>query len=92
MNSIVITKLYDQLSSKLGKEASESLIVFIEQKVKEESRKPISSLATGEEDMLYRSIAETEKKIRFREWILCLLLVISIIMEIALFWMGPLKR
>ena len=36
MNSITITRLYEQLSSKLGKETAENLITFIEQKVGEE--------------------------------------------------------
>ena len=35
MSSIVITRLYDQLSSKLGRDTAENLITFIEMKIEE---------------------------------------------------------
>lgn len=44
INSITITRLYDQLSSKLGKETAENLITFIEQKVQDEVKENQNSL------------------------------------------------
>lgn len=49
MSVISVTKLYDLLSAKVGKEAAENLTNFIEQKIVEEGESKIQMLATKED-------------------------------------------
>jgi hypothetical protein len=44
--TISLTKLYDLLSTKVGKEAAENLTTFIEEKIKVEMETKLSQLAT----------------------------------------------
>lgn len=46
MSSVSITKLYDLLSVKVGKETAENLTIFIEEKIKTEVEGKTSILAT----------------------------------------------
>ncbi len=48
MPTITITKLYDLISIKLGKETAENLTIFIEEKIKSEVDTKASILATKE--------------------------------------------
>lgn len=48
MPTITITKLYDLISIKLGKETAENLTIFIEEKIKSEVDTKTSILATKE--------------------------------------------
>ena len=49
MSVITLTKLYDILSDKLGKESAENLTTFIENKIKEELGNKSQILATKED-------------------------------------------
>jgi hypothetical protein len=49
MPTITITKLYDLISIKLGKETAENLTIFIEEKIKSEVDTKASTLATKED-------------------------------------------
>jgi hypothetical protein len=49
MPTITITKLYDLISIKLGKETAENLTIFIEEKIKSEVDTKASILATKED-------------------------------------------
>jgi len=49
MSTITITKLYDLISVKLGKETAENLTIFIENKIKNEVVSNASNLATKED-------------------------------------------
>lgn len=49
MTSISITKLYDLLTTKVGKESAENLTSYIEEKVKDEVGNKTQSLATKED-------------------------------------------
>jgi hypothetical protein len=49
MNTIKITKLYDLLIPKLGKEAAEDLTTFIENKISNELESNTRNLATKED-------------------------------------------
>lgn len=49
MSVISLTKLYDILSDKLGKESAENLTTFIENKIKEELGNKSQTLATKED-------------------------------------------
>jgi hypothetical protein len=49
MSTITITKLYDLISVKLGKETAENLTTFIENKIKSEVDSKASNLATKED-------------------------------------------
>jgi hypothetical protein len=92
MNSITITRLYEQLSSKLGKETAENLITFIEQKVGEEMENNQKSLSdrrenTNVSDRLDNS--KVQKKRAFwdhPEWLffICCLLVSVIVLALAI--------
>jgi hypothetical protein len=62
MNSTTITKLYDQLSSKIGKETAESLIQFIEQKVREESKEQTRDLMVKRDLVNGLGTVKPEKK------------------------------
>lgn len=57
MSSVSITRLYDLLSAKVGKETSEDLTSYIEQKIKGDLADKTSSLATKE------ALAETKTDI-----------------------------
>lgn len=86
MNSITITKLYDQLSSKVGKETAESLITFIEQKIREELKDNARALAGSQEYAAFRA----GKKARFLEkmlWVVlvCFIIEIAVILGLPLF-------
>jgi hypothetical protein len=49
MPTITITKLYDLISIKLGKETAENLTIFIEEKISSEVDTKASILATKED-------------------------------------------
>lgn len=49
MSTISLTKLYDLLSEKVGKESAESLTVYIESKIKAEVQSNSKFLATKED-------------------------------------------
>jgi hypothetical protein len=49
MSAISITRLYDLLTVKVGKETAEQLTSFIEEKVKEETDNKTQTLATKED-------------------------------------------
>jgi hypothetical protein len=49
MGVISLTKLYDLLSAKMGKEAAEILTTFIEQKISSEMENKMQMLATKED-------------------------------------------
>jgi hypothetical protein len=57
MPTITITKLYDLVSIKLGKETAENLTTFIEEKIRSEVDTKTSILATKED------LARTDTKI-----------------------------
>jgi hypothetical protein len=57
MMTISITRLYDLISTKLGKETAENLTTFIEEKIKSEVDTKASNLATKE------SLADTKSEI-----------------------------
>jgi hypothetical protein len=57
MPTITITRLYDLVSVKLGKETAENLTTFIEEKIKGEVETKASILATKED------LAHTDTKI-----------------------------
>lgn len=59
MSAISITKLYDFLSSKLGKETAENLTTFIENKINHELESQSHNLAT-KEDLAKLSLATKE--------------------------------
>jgi hypothetical protein len=61
MPTITITKLYDLVSIKLGKETAENLTNFIEEKIRCEVETKVSILATKED--LTREIGTTNAKI-----------------------------
>jgi hypothetical protein len=61
MPTITITKLYDLVSIKLGRETAENLTTFIEEKIKCEVDTKTSILATKED--LAREIGITNTKI-----------------------------
>jgi hypothetical protein len=68
MPTITITKLYDLVSVKLGKETAENLTTFIEEKIKGEVDTKTSILATKEDVSnckaeLARDIRNTDTKI-----------------------------
>lgn len=58
MNVISITKLYELLSSKVGKEAAENLTTFIEHKIKAEVENNTQTLATKEDLLKLKSELE----------------------------------
>jgi hypothetical protein len=49
MSTISITRLYDLLSSKVGREAAENLTSYIEEKIKKEVQDKTNNLATKED-------------------------------------------
>ena len=78
MTHISITKLYDILSIKLGKEGAENLTTFIEHKIKDELDNKSQMLAT-KEDLLQ---AKSELKINIAES------RTEIIKWMFIFWVG----
>lgn len=87
MNSITITRLYDQLSSKLGKETAENLITFIEQKVGEEMEINEKGFPGQRAFAKVWDIGKTHKKrsfLRDPQWIMIILLSIGFIILFAL--------
>jgi hypothetical protein len=64
MSSITITRLYDLLSAKIGKETAENLTNYIEDKVKEEIDNQTLILATKDDMVSLKSeIARLDIKI-----------------------------
>lgn len=61
MPTITITKLYDLVSVKLGKETAENLTTFIEEKIKCEVDTKTSILATKEDVARAETKIETSK-------------------------------
>lgn len=61
MSAISITKLYEQLSTKLGKEAAKNLTTFIDSKINHGLENQMNSLATKED--LAKEIARLDNKI-----------------------------
>ena len=87
MNSITITRLYDQLSSKLGKETAENLITFIEQKVGEEMETNEKGFSDQRAFTKVWDSGKTHKKrsfLRDPQWIMIILLSIGFIILFAL--------
>ena len=61
MSSVSITKLYDLLSVKVGKETAENLTIFIEDKIKAEVENKTSILATKADIALVKEDLAKEK-------------------------------
>ena len=61
MPTITITKLYDLVSVKLGRETAENLTTFIEEKIKGEVDSKTSILATKEDVARAETKIETSK-------------------------------
>ena len=61
MNTISITKLYELLSAKVGREIAESLTSYIKEKIEEEVESKAQTLATKED--LAREIANTKAEL-----------------------------
>jgi hypothetical protein len=80
MPTITITKLYDLVSIKLGKETAENLTIFIEEKIKYEVDTKTSILATKED--LAREIANTITRIETSK--------AEMIKWMFVFWVGQL--
>ena len=62
-----ITKLYDLISVKLGKETAENLTTFIEEKIKNEVDTKASNLAT-KDDIAKLSAEAAENKAELMKW------------------------
>ncbi len=67
MSSISITKLYDLLTAKVGRETAENLTTFIEEKIKVEMESKLSILATKEDIGKVRQEA-SENKAELLRW------------------------
>ena len=67
MMTISITKLYELISVKLGKETAENLTTFIEEKIKNEVDIKASNLATKEDIVKVRTEA-SENKAELIKW------------------------
>ena len=78
MSSISITKLYDLLTAKVGRESAENLTSYIEEKIKDEVDNKLQSLATKED--LTRSISSLDIKISETKS--------DLIRWMFIFWMG----
>lgn len=66
MSAISITKLYDLLSTKLGKETAENLTTFIEHKINDGLESQSTILAT-KEDLAKLSLATKEDLVRLSQ-------------------------
>ena len=78
MAVISITKLYDLLSSKLGKEIAENLTTFIEHKIKEDLENKSQILATKDD------LAKVELRLirwMVRLWITIILMFIGLYLK-----------
>lgn len=87
INSITITRLYDQLSSKLGKETAENLISFIEQKVQDEVKENENAAAGKQALARVQGSPESEGWIRFWEkakWVLLLITIAELVYAVRL--------
>lgn len=77
MGAISITKLYDLLSIKLGKETAENLTTFIDNKINQELESQSNTLATKEDiSKLKDDIAKLDTKISESKsenikWMIC---------------------
>jgi hypothetical protein len=80
MPTITITKLYDLVSVKLGRETAENLTIFIEEKIKGEVDSKTSILATKED--LARESGNTNAKIEGSK--------AELIKWMFIFWVGQL--
>lgn len=67
MMTISITRLYDLITTKLGKETAENLTTFIEEKIKYEVDTKASILATKEDIAKLRTEA-SENKAELMKW------------------------
>jgi hypothetical protein len=67
MMTISITRLYDLISTKLGKETAENLTIFIEEKIKCEVDTKASNFATKEDIATVRMEA-SENKAELIKW------------------------
>lgn len=74
MPTITITKLYDLISIKLGKETAENLTTFIEEKISSEVETKATILATKED------VARTDTKIETSK--------VELIKWMFVFWVG----
>jgi hypothetical protein len=92
MTSTIITKLYDQLSSKVGKETAESLITFIEQKIREESKEQAQDMASKREFVQAWGGLRAQKKARRWEKFLTALTIIAILEAVIAWWICFLRR
>lgn len=64
MTTISVTKLYELLSAKIGKDSAENLTTYIEDKVKEEIENKVQILATKEDvARLDIKIADTKSEL-----------------------------
>jgi hypothetical protein len=67
-----LTKLYDLLSSHLGKETAENLTTFIEEKIKDEVKNTSQTVATKEDLLKLKSDLESkisDTKVDLIKWI-----------------------
>lgn len=85
MSVISITKLYEILSSKVGKEVAENLTTFIEHKIKDEVENKSQMLAT-KEDIAATKEDITKAKIEmikwmFAFWVTLVLMIIGIYLK-----------
>jgi hypothetical protein len=92
MTSIIITKLYDQLSSKVGKETADSLITFIEQKIREESKEQAQDMASKREFVQAWSGLRAQKKAKHWGKFLLALTIIAILEAVIAWWICFLRR
>ena len=89
MTHISITKLYDPLSTKIGKEGAENLTNFIEYKIVEELESKTQILATRDElhqveSRLERKIGESKVdmiKWMFAFWITIVLMIVGLYLK-----------
>lgn len=65
--TITLTKLYDLLSTKIGKEAAENLTTFIEEKIQVEMETKLSNIAT-KADLAESRAENAEHKAELLKW------------------------
>ena len=78
MTHFSITKLYDLLSAKLGKETAESLTTFIEEKIESEVDNKSQTLATKED--LAKSKVDMIKWM-FAFWVTLAMMIIGLYLK-----------
>jgi hypothetical protein len=71
MSVITLTKLYDLLSAKVGKDVAENLTTFIEDKIKDEVENKSQILAT-KEDIAKLETRISEAKVDSIKWSIAL--------------------